>query len=161
MRRETESHFLVGTVILRFLTIFKKRQASSTFEALNSMSLSRCQRDVNPHVQMRLRTRAFCRVSKGDSDIISSCDMKDDPAFNPLQGNPAFFQVRASWGPFHLKQKTQGPSHIHIPEGKLLLRCSWKVGLPLQSKTGNQLSFPDNMGCMELSSSCFTEMMFL
>ena len=161
MRRETESHFLVGIVILRFLTIFKKRQTSSTFEALSSVILSRCQRDVRPLVQMRLRTKAFCRVSTGDSDILSSCDMKDDPAFNPLQGNPAFVQVRASWRPFHLKQKTQGPSHIHIPEGKLLLSSSYKVGLPLQSKTGNQLSSPDDMVSMELSSSCFTEMMFL
>ena len=39
---ETEGHFLVGTVILGFLTIFKKSQASSTFEALNSACLSSC-----------------------------------------------------------------------------------------------------------------------
>ena len=58
---ETEGHFLVGTVILGFLTIFKKCQASSTFEALISASLSRCQRVLRPHVQMRLRSRAFCR----------------------------------------------------------------------------------------------------
>ena len=75
----------------------------------------------------------------------------------PLQGNLDFFLIRASRGPFRLKHKTQGTSHIHIPEGKLLLSCLWKVGLPIQSKTGNQLSFPDDMGCMELSSSCFTE----
>ena len=30
-------------------------------------------------------------VSTGDSDILSSGDMKDEPAFKPLQGNPAFF----------------------------------------------------------------------
>ena len=64
---------------------------------------------------------------------------------------------RAFRGPFHLKQKTQGPSHIHIPEGKLLLSCFWKVGLYLQSKTGNQLSSPHDIVCMELSFSCFTE----
>ena len=58
MRSETEGHFLVGTVILGFLTIFKKSQASSTFEALNSMSLSTCQSDVRPVVQMRWGTRA-------------------------------------------------------------------------------------------------------
>ena len=75
----------------------------------------------------------------------------------PLQGNLDFFLIRASRGPFRLKHKTQGPSHIHIPEGKLLLRSLWKVGLPLQSKTGNQLSSPDYMVLMELSSSCFTE----
>ena len=69
----------------------------------------------------------------------------------------AFIRIRASRGPFPLKQKTQGPSHIHIPEGKLLLRCLWKVGLSLVLKTGNQLSSPDDMGCTDLSCCCFTE----
>ena len=55
----------------------------------------------------------------------------------PLQGNLDFFLIRASRGPFRVKHKTQGPSHIHIPKGKLLLRCLWKPGLPLLSKTGN------------------------
>ena len=75
----------------------------------------------------------------------------------PLQGNLDFFLIRASRGPFHLKHKTQGSSHIRIPKGKLLLRCLWKDGLPLQSKTGNQLSTPDDMECPDLSSCCFTE----
>ena len=72
-------------------------------------------------------------------------------------GNLAFLRIRDSRGPFHLKLKTQGPSHIHIPKGKLLFRCSCKNGLPLQSKTGNQLSSPDDMGYPDLSSCCFTE----
>ena len=63
--------------------------------------------------------------------------MKYEPALKPLQGNMAFFWVRASRGPFHLRQKTQSHSHIPISEGRLLLRFLWKVGLPLQSKTGN------------------------
>ena len=75
----------------------------------------------------------------------------------PLQGNLDFFLIRESQCPFRLKHKTQGPYHIHIPKGKLLLRCLWKDGLPLQSKTGNQLSFPDDRGCPDLSSCCFTE----
>ena len=75
----------------------------------------------------------------------------------PLQGNLAFFRIRASRGPFRLKHKTQGPSHIHILEGKLLLRCLWKDGLPLLSKTGNHLSSPDEKGCPGFSSCCFTE----
>ena len=74
-----------------------------------------------------------------------------------LQGNLAFFRIRASRGPFCLKHKTQGPSHIHNPKGKLLLRSLLKDGLPLHSKTGNQLSSPDDMGCPDLSSCCFTE----
>ena len=101
VRCDAELHLLVGPVIFGYLTIFKKGQASSTFEALYSMSLSRCPKDVRPIVQMRWRPRSFSRVSTGDSDILSSCDMKDEPAFKPLQGNPAFFQVRESRLPFH------------------------------------------------------------
>ena len=140
VRWETKSPFLVSTEILGFLSIFKKSQASSPFEVLNTACLSRGQRDVSSPVQMRQRPRAFYRISTGDSDIPSSCEMNDEPAFKPLQGNPALFRVRASRGPFHLRQKTQGPSRIPIAEGKLLLRCLWKAGLPLQSMTGNQLS---------------------
>ena len=74
-----------------------------------------------------------------------------------LHGNLDFFVIRASRGPFRLKHKTQGPSHIHIPKGKLLFWCLRKDGLPVQSKTGNQLSSPDDMGCHGLSSCCLTE----
>ena len=54
-----QGHYLVGTVILGFLSIFKKRQASSPFEALNSTRLSRFQRDVRP-------------LSKGGGDVLLS-----------------------------------------------------------------------------------------
>ena len=137
MRREAKGPLLVGTVILIFLSIFRKRRALSTFEAMNSALLSMCQKDVRPSVQKRLRTMAFSRVSTWDSVIPTSCEIKYEPAFKPLQGNPAFFSVRASRGPFHLREKTQSPSHIHISLGRLLLRCLWKVGLPLPSKTLN------------------------
>ena len=43
VRWETMRPFLVSTVILGFLSIFKKAQASATFEPLNSMGLSRFQ----------------------------------------------------------------------------------------------------------------------
>ena len=91
MRQETEVHFLFGTVILGFLSIFKKCPASSPYEAFNSVCLSRGERDVRPPVQMRRKTKAFSRVSTGDSDMPSSCEMKDEPEFKPLQGNRAFF----------------------------------------------------------------------
>ena len=123
VRRETQCPFPIATVILGFLSVFNKSQASSPFEALNTTCLSRCQRDMRPPVQMRRGPRAFSRVSIGDSDSPSSCEMKDEPAFKPLQGNPAFFQVRASQCPFNLRQQTQGPSHIPIAEGSLLWRC--------------------------------------
>ena len=155
--QETEVHFLVGTVILVFLSIFKKSQASSPYEALNSVCLSRGQRDVRPPVQMRRTPTAFSRVSTVDSDMPLSCEMKGEPEFKPLQVNRAFFWIRASRGPFHLRRKTQGPFHITTAEWKNLLRCLWKFGSPLHSKTGNQLSSRDDMRCLELSSSCCTE----
>ena len=65
VKQETEVHFLVGSVILGFLSIFKKIKASSPFVALNSVCLSRCQCDVIPPVQMRHRPTAFSRFSKG------------------------------------------------------------------------------------------------
>ena len=91
VRRVAKWPLLVGTFILGFLSIFTKSQPFSPFEALNSPCLSRCQRDMRPPVQKRRSPRAFSRVSTGDSDIPSSCEMKDEPAFKPLQGNPAFF----------------------------------------------------------------------
>ena len=89
--REAKHPLLVGTVILVFLSIFTKCQASSPFEALNSAHLSKSQMDVRPTVQKRLRTMAFSRVSTGDSYIPSSCEMLDEPAFKALHGKPAFF----------------------------------------------------------------------
>ena len=154
MRQENQCPFLVAREILGFLSIFKRSQASSPFQALNSACLSRCQMDVRPPVQMRRGPRAFSRVSTGYSAIPSSCEMKDEPEFMPLQGNPAFFQVRASQCPFHLRKQTHGPSNIPIAEGRLLLRCLWKVGIPIQLKPGNQLSSREDLRCMELSSSC-------
>ena len=96
MRPETKGHFLVGTVILRFLKIFKKSQASSTFATLNSVSLSRCQRNVRSLMEMRWKPRVFCRVSTVDSDILSSCDMNDEPALSLCR------EIRPSFESGHL-----------------------------------------------------------
>ena len=89
--REAKRPLLVGTVILVFLSIVTNSQASSPFEALNSVHLSKSQMDVRPSALKRLRTMAFSRVSTGDSDIPSSCEMKDEPAFKALQGKLALF----------------------------------------------------------------------
>ena len=53
VRPETEGPFLVATVTLGFLYIFKKSKASSPFEALNSECLSKFHRYVRPPVQLR------------------------------------------------------------------------------------------------------------
>ena len=91
LRQETEFHFLFGTLILGLLSIFKKSQASSPYEALNSVCLSRVQRDVRPPVQRKQKPMAFSRVSTGDSDMPSSCEMNNNSEFQPLQGNRVFF----------------------------------------------------------------------
>ena len=90
--QEAKRPLLVGTVILVLISIFTKCQASSPFEALNSAHLSKSQIDVRRSVQKKLRTMAFSTVSTGDSDIPSSCEMKDEPAFKALQGKPASFE---------------------------------------------------------------------
>ena len=151
VRQETERPFLVAKVILRFLSIFKKTQASSPFEALNPTCLSRYQRNVRHPVQMRRGPSTFYSAFTGNSDIPSSCEMKEQPAFKPLQLYSAFIRVRASQFPFQLREQIVAPSHIPISDGSLLLRCLCKVGIPLQSKPGNQLSSRDDISCMELS----------
>ena len=83
----------------------------------------RYQMDVRPPVVIMHRLRAFSTVSTEDSDFPISCEIKEEPEFKSLQGNPAFFQVRASWCPFHLRQQIRGLTHIPIAERSLLLRC--------------------------------------
>ena len=90
MREETDVHFRFGSVILGLLSIFKKSQASSPYEALNSVCLSRVERDVRSAVQKRCKPMSISRVSTGDSDMPSSSEMKDEPEFKTLQGNRAF-----------------------------------------------------------------------
>ena len=81
---------------------------------------------------MRLGPRAFSRDCTEDSDIPLSCELKDEPAFKPLQGIPTFFRVRESRDPVHLRQQIQVPSYIPTAEGRLLLRYLFKVGLTVQ-----------------------------
>ena len=69
-RHETHSTFLVTTVILGFLSIFNKSQASSHFEALNSACLSRCQRDIRPPVHMRWEPRLSLVSPRGNQTYL-------------------------------------------------------------------------------------------
>ena len=87
--------------------------------------------DVRQPVQMRLGPRAFSRDCTEYSENPLYCEMKDEPVFKPLQGNPTFFRGREFRYPLHMRQQIQGPSHIPIAEGRLLLRCFWEAGLPL------------------------------
>ena len=90
MRQETEVHFLVGTVILGFLSIFKRSKALSPL-SIELHVLLEGSTDVRPPVQIRRTPPAFSRVSPGNSDMPLSCEMKDKPEFKSLQGNRAFF----------------------------------------------------------------------
>ena len=155
VRRETLGTFTISTGILGIISIFKRSQASSPFEALKNTCLFSCQKDVRPPVEMRQGTMSFSKVSSGDSDISSSCEMKDEPPSKSLQGNLALFRVRASLFPFQLRQQTLGTSRIPIAERSLLLRCLWKVGIPFVSKPGNQLSSRDDLGYTEIGLSVF------
>ena len=69
-------------------------QEMSSLISFSSLELHRpleVSRDVRPPVQMRRETRVSSIISTEDSDIPSSCDMKHESKFKPLQGNRAFF----------------------------------------------------------------------
>ena len=135
--RETEGHFLVGTVLLGFITIFKKCQASSTSEAVNSVCLSWWQNDVRPLVEMRWWPRAFCRFFTGDLDILSSFDMNDEPALILCRENLPSFEsghlgVHFTWSRKHRVCLT----YIFLRDnsswracGKLAYLFSWRLGI--------------------------------
>ena len=110
---------------------FQEESGIGTFRSIELRGQLEVTRHVRPPVQMRLGPRAFSRDCTEDSDIPLSCEMKDKPAFKPLQGNSTFFRVRESRYPLHMRQQIQGSSHITIAEGSLLLRCLWEGGLPL------------------------------
>ena len=86
-------------------------------------------RDVRTPVQLRLGPGVLSKDSTEDSDILLSCEMKDESAFKPLPRNATFFRVRESRHSLHVRQQTQGPYHRLIAEGRLLLRCLWEGGL--------------------------------
>ena len=55
-----------------------------------------------------------------------------------------------------MTQQIQGPSHILIDEGRLLVRCCGNVAYLFNRILGIS-SPPDDMECMELSSSSYAE----
>ena len=61
-------------------------------EALHAALRSRCQREESLPVEITRGPRAFSMVCTGVSDIPSSCEMKDEPAFKPMQGNQPSFK---------------------------------------------------------------------
>ena len=112
--QEAKCPLLVGTVILVFLSIFTKNQASSPFESLTSAQLSKSQMDMRPSVQKTLRTMAFTRVSTGDSDIPSSFEMKDEPAFMHCRESRPSFSQGISWSIPLEAENTESLSHTYF-----------------------------------------------
>ena len=102
---------------------FQEISGLGTFGSTEHRGPLEVSRDVRPTVYMRLGPRAFSRDCTENADIPLSCEMKDKPVFKPLHGNPTFFRVRESRYPLHVRQQIQGPSHIPIAEGRLLLIC--------------------------------------
>ena len=111
---------------------FQEDSGLGTFLIIELRGPLEVSRDVRPPVQLRRGTRVSSGISTQDSVIPSSCRMKDGPAFKPLHGTLTLILLRESRYSLHLRQKIQGPSHIPIAEGRLLLRCLLKVGLPVQ-----------------------------
>ena len=58
---------------------FQEESGIVTFESSELGPPLNMSRDVRHPVQMRRGTRVFSSVSTGDSDISSSCEMKDEP----------------------------------------------------------------------------------
>ena len=75
---------------------FQEESGIVTFRSTELGPPLEVSRDVSNPVQMRRGPRAFSRDCTEDSAIPLSFEMKDEPAFRPLQGNPTFFRVRAS-----------------------------------------------------------------
>ena len=97
---------------------FQEESGLGTFCSTELRGPLEVSRDVRSPVQLRLGTRAFSRDCTEDSDIPLSCEMKDEPAFKPLQGNPTFFQVRESRNPLHVRQQIRVPlTYRFLSEG--------------------------------------------
>ena len=75
---------------------FQDESGIVTFLNIELGTLLVVSRVVRPCALMRRGPRAFSRDCTEDSDVPLSCEMKDEPAFKPLQGNPTFFRVRPS-----------------------------------------------------------------
>ena len=157
VRREAKHPLLVGTVILVYLSIFMKCQASSPFEALNLARLLRYQMDVRRPVQKIQRPRALSNVSSRDSYNTTLHLVRWKMSLHLSHCRelwPSLSQHILGSIPLEA-ENTESLSHTYCWRS-LLLRCLWKFGLPLHLKTGND-SYPEMMSCTELSSSCCTE----
>ena len=158
--RETAGHILVGKVILGFLTIFKKCQALSTFEALNSVSFSRFQRDVRPLVQMRLIIWLSLRTQQWTQTSFHLLICKMCLHLSLCS------EIHPSFESWHLRVHfTRGKHRVPLTylflRGKILLRCLWKVGLLFIRRQGINSHLQTIWGAWSLSPVALLKLMFL
>ena len=90
---------------------------------------------------------AFSRVSTGDSDIPSSCEMKQEPEFKPMQGNWASSRVDFGYTEiFHIPVVTSvffktcegflGDSLYFVKQIKASYLFNWEQGITLHAMRG-------------------------
>ena len=100
---------------------------------------------------------AFSRVSTGDSVIPSSCEMKYEPAFKPLQGKPGLLLSQGIPGTIPLgAENTESLSHSYFV-GKAPLEVLSESWLTSSVEDREAFSSRDVMVCMEHSSTSSTE----
>ena len=106
---------------------FQDESSLVSFGSLELHEPLEVSRDVKPPVQMRQGTRVSSMIFTQDSDIPSSCQMKDEPAFKPHQGNLTLFLVRESWYPLHLRQVSQRISVVSSRKSSHLYWILWNM----------------------------------
>ena len=97
----------------------------------------------------------FSKVSTGDSDIPSSCEMKDEPTFKALQGSRTSFEsghigVHSTWGRKHRVALI----YLFLREGFSWGACG-ELAYLFSGRQGVILILR-SMGCKEVSSSFST-----
>ena len=156
MRREAERPLLVGTVILVFLSIFTKRQASSPFEAMNSAHLAMCQKDVRHSVQKRWRTMAFSRACTGIRSCLHLVRWNMNLHLRHCRETGLVFSQGISGSIPVEAENTEYLSHTYF-WGKAPLELLVESWLTSSVEDRESFSSWDDMGCTEHSSSWSTE----
>ena len=97
------------------------------------------ERGISLPVELRQGSWAFSRGATGESEIISCCEGILVLPFNRCWEISFNLEVNRTRCRFDLWQEAWGSSRVSIYETGLLVRCEEKVGIPLESKQGNQL----------------------
>ena len=128
--REAKRPLLVVTVILVFLSIFTKSQASSPFEALNSRHLSKSQIDVRPAVLKRFPLFIW---------LLFAVSSVSNFPLTQAGGGGLLFRFASA-------VQSKAPLEVLVE--------SW---LTSSVEVRESFSSPDDMGCTDVSSSCSNE----